>query len=84
MEQASSGQSMNCSFNHFRVDIKRGSRRLPLDFDAIDQGSNPPVGELFFSLFKFQITSKKHLFSIKMKDLTKKLKIKYRVGLGLV
>ncbi len=49
--------------------------------DAIASGSNLPFTELFFSLFKFQITSEKHLFSIKMKEITKNVKIKYRVGL---
>ncbi len=34
----------------------------------------------FLSLFKFQITSEKHLFSINIKEITKKLEIKYRVG----
>ncbi len=32
LEPASSGQSMNCSFSHFRVGFTRGSGRLPLDF----------------------------------------------------
>ncbi len=31
LEPASSGQSMNCSFSHFRVGFKRESGRLPLD-----------------------------------------------------
>ncbi len=44
-------------------------------FDANDTGSNPPFGKLFFSLFKFHITSEKHLFSIKKKEINKKLKI---------
>ncbi len=44
-------------------------------FDASDTGSDPPFGELFFSLFKFHITSEKHLFSIKKKEMIKKLKI---------
>ncbi len=30
LEPASSGQSMNCSFSHFRIGFKRGSGRLPL------------------------------------------------------
>ncbi len=30
LQPASSGQSMNCSFNHFRVGFKRESGRLPL------------------------------------------------------
>ncbi len=49
-------------------------RVLYLSFDANDTGSNPPFGELFFSLFKFHITSEKHLFSIKKKEIIKKLK----------
>ncbi len=44
-------------------------------FDANNTGSNPSFGKLFFSLFKFYITSEKHLFSIKKKELNKKLKI---------
>ncbi len=35
-----------------------------------------------FFLLPFQITSEKHLFSIKIKEIIKKLKLKYRVGLG--
>ncbi len=38
-----------------------------LFFDAINPGSNLPFGKLFFSLFKFQITSEKHLFFNKNK-----------------
>ncbi len=38
---------------------------------------------LFFSLFKFQITSEKHLFLIKIKEIIIKLKIKYWAGLGV-
>ncbi len=30
LEPASSGQSINCSFSHFRVGFTRGSERLPL------------------------------------------------------
>ncbi len=44
-------------------------------------------GERFFSLFKFHITSEKHLFSIKIKEIIKKyyylnikVLIKYREG----
>ncbi len=51
-------------------------------FDAIDPSSNLHFGKLFFSLFKFQITPETHLFLRKMKEIIKKLKIKYRVGLG--
>ncbi len=46
--------------------------------DVNDPDSNPPFGKLFI----FHITSEKHLFSIKMKEIIKKLKIKYRVGVG--
>ncbi len=46
-----------------------------LFYDANDTGSKPPFGKLFFSLFKFHITSEKHLFSIKKKEIIKKLKI---------
>ncbi len=53
-----------------------------ISFDAIDRGSNLPFGELFFSLGKFQITSEKHLFLIKIKEINKKLKINYWVVLG--
>ncbi len=49
---------------------------------AVDQSSRPPFAKLFFSLFKSHIASERHLFSIKMKEIIKKLKIKYRVGLG--
>ncbi len=49
-------------------------------------GSNLPFAELFFSLFKFQITSEKHFFSVKMKEITKKVENKVsgrvRVGVG--
>ncbi len=37
---ASSGQSMNCSFSHFRVGFTRESGRLPLDFDIINKWLN--------------------------------------------
>ncbi len=37
---------------------------------------------LFSPFFKSHIASERHLFSIKMKEIIKKLKIKYRVGLG--
>ncbi len=40
------------------------------------------LANFFFSLFKFKITSERHLFLIKMKEIIKKLKIKYRIGLG--
>ncbi len=57
-------------------------------FDAINRGSNPPFAELFFSLFKSHIASERHLFSIKMKEIIKKLKIKVsgrvRVGRALL
>ncbi len=49
-------------------------------FDAIDPGSNPPSGKLFFSLFKYHIISQRHLFSIKIKEIIEKLKIKYQLG----
>ncbi len=45
-------------------------------FDAIDPSSRPPFAELFFSLFKSHIASERHLFSIKMKEIIKKLKIR--------
>ncbi len=51
-------------------------------FDAIEPSSNPPFAELFFTLFKSHIASERHLVSIKIKEIIKKLKIKYRVGLG--
>ncbi len=51
-----------------------------MHFDAIDPSSRPSFAELFFSLFKSHIASERHLFSIKMKEIIKKLKIKYRVG----
>ncbi len=51
-------------------------------FDAIDPSSNPPFAVLFSSLFKSHIASERHLFSIKMEEIIKKLKIKYRVGVG--
>ncbi len=54
-----------------------------LFFDAIDPSSKPIFAELFFSLFKSHIASERHLFSIKMKEIIKKLKIKYCVGLGV-
>ncbi len=44
--------------------------------------SNPPFGEIVFSLFKSHISSERHLFLIKLKEIIKKLKIKYRVGVG--
>ncbi len=50
--------------------------------DAIDPSLNPPFGKLFFSLFKSHIASERQLFSIKMKEIIKKLTIKYQVGLG--
>ncbi len=50
--------------------------------DVINPSLNPPFAELFFSLFKSHIASERHLFSIKMKEIIKKLKIEYRVGLG--
>ncbi len=57
-------------------------------FEVIDPGSNPPFGKLFFSLFKFQITSEKHLFSIKKEGNNQKVEIKVtgriRVGVGRV
>ncbi len=34
LQPASSGQSMNCSFSHFRVGFTRESGRLPLDVGA--------------------------------------------------
>ncbi len=34
LEPASSGQSMNCSFSHFRVGFTRASGRLPLGCNA--------------------------------------------------
>ncbi len=52
-------------------------------FDAIDPGSNLPFGKLFF--LPFQISNrirKAFIFFIKIKEIIKKLKIKYRVGLG--
>ncbi len=51
-------------------------------FDAIDPRSNPPFDKLFFSLFKYHIALKRHLFSIKIKEIIKKLQIKYQVRLG--
>ncbi len=36
LEPASSGQSMNCSFSHFRVGFTRGSGRLPLGENTLD------------------------------------------------
>ncbi len=55
-------------------------------FDAIDPSSSPPFAKLFFSLFKSHIASERHLFSIKMKEIIKKLKIivsgRVRVGVG--
>ncbi len=54
-------------------------------FDAIDPSSSLPFAELFFSLFKFHIASERHLFSIKMKEIIKKLKIRVsgRVRVGV-
>ncbi len=40
--------------------------------------SNPPFGEIVKSHF----SSERHLFFIKLKEIIKKLKIKYRVGVG--
>ncbi len=51
-------------------------------FDAIDPSSSLPFAKLFFSLFKSHIASERHLFSTKMKEIIKKLKIKYWIGLG--
>ncbi len=51
-------------------------------FDMIDPGSNLPFSKLFSPFSNFKITSEKHLCLIKMKEITKKLKIKYCVGLG--
>ncbi len=52
-------------------------------FDAIDPGLNLPFGELFF--LHFQITSKKHLFSIKMKLNNQKVanNVSSRVRVGI-
>ncbi len=51
-------------------------------FDAIDPSSNLHFVKKKFSLFKFQITPEMHLFLRKIKEIIKKFKIKYRVGLG--
>ncbi len=48
-------------------------------FDATDPSSNPPFAELFFSIFKSTHIAKAFIFN-KMKEIIKKLKIKYRVG----
>ncbi len=40
------------------------------------------MANFFFSFFKFEITSEKYLVPIKIKEITKRLKIKYLVGLG--
>ncbi len=45
-------------------------------FEAIDPSSSLPLPNFFFSLFKCHIASERHLFSIKMKEIIKKLKIK--------
>ncbi len=45
---------------------------------------NLPIVELFFFLFKHNVTLERHLFSIKMKEIIKKLQIEYQVGLGKV
>ncbi len=37
LEPASSGQSMNYSFSHFRVGFKRGSGRLPLGMNRMNR-----------------------------------------------
>jgi len=52
--------------------------------DAIDPSSNPTFAEMFTSLFKSHIASQRHLFSIKIKEIFKKLKTKYRVGRALL
>ncbi len=52
-----------------------------MHFDAIDPVRTRLLPN-FFSLFKSHIASERHLFSIKMKEIIKKLKIKYGVGLG--
>ncbi len=53
-------------------------------FNAIDLGSNPPVGKLFFLPFQISNHIRKafFFFLIKIKEINKKLKIKNRVGLG--
>ncbi len=55
-------------------------------FDAINPSSNQPFAELFFSLFKSHIASKRHLwhlFSIKTKEIIKlKIKVSGRVRVG--
>ncbi len=48
--------------------------------DAIDPSLNTPFAKLFFFVFKSHITSERRLFSIKMKEIIKKL-TKYQVGL---
>ncbi len=43
--------------------------------DTDNPSSNPPSAKFFFSLFKSQFVSERHLFSIKMKEIIQKLKI---------
>ncbi len=46
LEPASSGQSMNYSFNHFRVGFKRGRGRLPLGSELFRNNWFTKVSEL--------------------------------------
>ncbi len=57
-----------------------------MHYDAVDPSSSPRFAELFFSLFKSHIASERHLFSIKMKEVIKKLKIRVsgRVREGVI
>ncbi len=54
-------------------------------FDAIDPSSSPPLAKLFLPLFKSHMASEMHLFSIKMKEIFKKLKMRVsgRVRVGV-
>ncbi len=68
----------------FLAPVAQMVKRVLYSFSrAIDQSSNPPFAELFLPFqISNHITSEKHLFLVKIKEIIKKLKVKYRVGLG--